>query len=247
MKMNKRHNIARSITSSFKSKLFIYPALTQIILGVFLLLSVLTISACSVDESASVNDDGQLLTEESVDDSISEDLYVRDPNMTYVQITTNKGEITLELDSDKAPVTVKNFLAYLESGFYDGTIFHRVIPGFMIQGGGFDTNFVQKETKGPIINEADNRLENKRGTIAMARTNDPHSASSQFFINVVDNGPLDYKASVGSQWGYAVFGKVVKGMDVVDSIAAVQTGSRMAFQDVPVENVEIEKVILLEE
>lgn len=157
-----------------------------------------------------------------------------------VTITTNFGDIAVELYQEKAPETVKNFLHYVDDGFYDGTIFHRVIDGFMIQGGGFDTAFQQKSTRTPIRNEAGNGLKNQRGTLAMARTSDPHSATSQFFINVVDNAGLDYPKPDGH--GYAVFGKVVDGMDVVDRIKSVPTGIKNGHRDVPVEAVEILRI-----
>jgi peptidyl-prolyl cis-trans isomerase B (cyclophilin B) len=160
-----------------------------------------------------------------------------------VVIQTNKGDITVELDGDKAPATVKNFLTYVDEGFYDGTIFHRVIEGFMIQGGGFDKDMKQKPTHAPIENEADNGLKNERGTIAMARTSDPHSATAQFFINLKDNDFLNHTSNDPSGWGYAVFGRVTEGMDVVDAIAAAPTGRGGPFpKDVPQETVQIEKV-----
>ena len=162
-----------------------------------------------------------------------------------VKLTTNFGEITLELDADKAPITVANFLKYVEDGFYDGLIFHRVIDNFMIQGGGFDTDMKQKSTRDAIKIEADNGLNNDKYTIAMARTSIPDSATSQFFINVNDNDFLNHKAPTGSGWGYCVFGKVVVGKDVVDKIKAVETGSRAGHQDVPEEPVIIEKAIIL--
>ncbi|MHB1428149.1 MAG: peptidylprolyl isomerase [Rhodocyclaceae bacterium] len=158
-----------------------------------------------------------------------------------IKLTTNHGSITLELDAEKAPKTVANFLAYVESGHYDGTIFHRVIDGFMIQGGGMGVGMKEKATNAPIENEAGNGLKNDRGTIAMARTNDPHSATAQFFINVKDNDFLNFRAPSGSGWGYCVFGKVVEGMDVVDKIKGVKTGNKGFHQDVPVEDVVIEK------
>ena len=161
-----------------------------------------------------------------------------------VTLQTNKGDIVLELDAEKAPNTVKNFLDYAKSGFYDGTIFHRVIPGFMIQGGGFTEQMKQKATKDPIDNEANNGLKNDTYTIAMARTQAPHSATAQFFINVANNGFLNFKAPTMQGWGYAVFGKVVKGQEVVDSIAAVRTGNRGFHQDVPVEPIVINKAIV---
>ena len=156
-----------------------------------------------------------------------------------VLLTTNHGQITLELDADKAPKTVENFLNYVKSGHYDGTIFHRVIDGFMIQGGGFSPDMRQKPTEDPVENEADNGLTNDRYTIAMARTSDPHSASAQFFINVNDNDFLNYPGSDG--WGYCVFGKVISGTEVVDIIGKVETGRRSMFSDVPTEDVVIEK------
>lgn len=158
-----------------------------------------------------------------------------------IKLLTNFGEITLELDAEKAPITAANFLQYVDNGFYDGTIFHRVIDGFMIQGGGFDTTMNQKESADEIKNEADNGLANDKYTIAMARTSAPHSASSQFFINVGDNSFLNHTAPTSSGWGYCVFGKVIAGMDVVDKIKQVATTSRKGHQDVPVENVVIER------
>jgi len=151
------------------------------------------------------------------------------------------GVITLELDEQKAPKTVANFLAYVKKGHYDGTIFHRVIDGFMVQGGGFEPGMHQKPTRGTIKNEAGNGLKNERYTIAMARTSEPHSASSQFFINVKDNGFLDHTAPNAQGWGYCVFGKVVEGQDVVDKIKRVKTGKRGGHADVPVEDVIIER------
>ena len=159
-----------------------------------------------------------------------------------VKLHTNFGVIGLELDSAKAPETVKNFLAYVESGFYSNTVFHRVIDGFMVQGGGFEPGMRQKPARTPIKNEADNGLKNERYTIAMARTSEPHSASSQFFINVKDNGFLDHTAQNPQGWGYCVFGKVVEGRDVVDKIKQVKTGKRVGHADVPVEDVIIESV-----
>ena len=156
-----------------------------------------------------------------------------------VVLETSKGKIVLELYPGKAPVTVKNFLAYVDAKFYDGTIFHRVIPNFMIQGGGFTADMNQKLTNDPIQNEADNGLKNQRGTIAMARTNVPDSATSQFFINGVNNDFLNFKSKSAQGWGYAVFGKVVEGLDVVDAISAVKTGTSGRFRDVPAEPVVI--------
>lgn len=158
-----------------------------------------------------------------------------------VKLHTNFGDITLELNAEKAPITVANFLQYVDSGFYDGTIFHRVISNFMVQGGGFDSNMSQKGTKEEIKNEADNGLSNDKYTIAMARTSAPHSASSQFFINVANNEFLNHTAPTGSGWGYCVFGKVIEGMDVVDKIRQVETTSLKGHQDVPASNVIIER------
>ncbi len=158
-----------------------------------------------------------------------------------IKLTTSHGVIALELNAEKAPKTVANFLAYIEAGHYDGTIFHRVIRDFMIQGGGMTPGMDQKKTKAPIENEAANGLKNKRGSIAMARTGDPHSATAQFFINTVDNDFLDFKSPSGQGWGYCVFGEVVEGMDVVDKIRAVRTGNKGFHQDVPVDDVIIEK------
>lgn len=159
-----------------------------------------------------------------------------------IRFTTNKGVFDVELNAAAAPKTCENFLQYVRSGFYNGTIFHRVISGFMIQGGGFEPGLQQKETKAPIENEANNGLKNDKYTIAMARTNDPHSATSQFFINVADNDFLNHTSPTPRGWGYAVFGKVVAGTDVVDAIAAVRTASRSWYGDVPVEDVVMEKV-----
>ena len=162
-----------------------------------------------------------------------------------VEIETNLGTITLRLDAARAPVTVKNFTNYAKAGFYDGTIFHRVIDGFMIQGGGFTPDMKQKETHDPIENEAANGLKNDKYTIAMARTSYPHSATSQFFINTTDNDFLNYTMPSPQGWGYAVFGKVVTGTDVVDAIGKVRTSRRGMFSDVPVEDVVIEKVEMI--
>ncbi len=159
-----------------------------------------------------------------------------------VRITTNMGVIEAELYADKAPLTVKNFLSYVERGYYNGTIFHRVIPGFMIQGGGFVPGLKQKSTGVPVKNEADNGLKNLAGTLAMARTPDPHSASAQFFINTVDNAMLDHRDKSDRGWGYAVFGKVAKGMEVVKKIGSTQTRTVGPFENVPTYDVVIEKV-----
>ena len=162
-----------------------------------------------------------------------------------VEMQTSLGRIVIELDDAKAPGSTKNFLAYVQDGFYNGTVFHRVIPNFMIQGGGFTADMTQKPTKAPIQNEAKNGLKNARGTIAMARTQDPHSATAQFFINHIDNVMLDYPSRDG--WGYAVFGKVTEGMDIVDKIAQVKTGNKGFHQNVPTEPVVIQSVKVISE
>ena len=162
-----------------------------------------------------------------------------------ILMTTTVGPMTLELDADNAPKTVENFLSYVSSGFYDGTIFHRVINNFMVQGGGFTADMEPKETQAPIENEANNGLKNAQGTIAMARTQDPHSATAQFFINVQDNDFLNHTGENMQGWGYAVFGKVTEGEGVLDKIRCVQTGSQAGHQDVPVEPIIIESVTVI--
>lgn len=162
-----------------------------------------------------------------------------------VKLTTNFGAITLELDAEKAPATVANFLTYVNEDFYNGTIFHRVIDGFMVQGGGFEAGMKQKETHGQIQNEANNGLKNDAYTVAMARTSEPHSASAQFFINVANNDFLNFRAPNTQGFGYCVFGRVVEGKEVVDQIRKVKTGSKGMFQDVPVEDVVIQKAEVL--
>ena len=164
-----------------------------------------------------------------------------------VELTTNHGPIVLELYPEKAPKTVENFLGYVESGFYEGTLFHRVIRGFMIQGGGLTEQMERKETRAPIDNEADNGLLNERGTIAMARTGDPHSATAQFFINTVSNGMLNHKGKNMSGWGYCVFGRVVDGLETVTAIESLPTGNRAGRGDVPLEPALIERARLLVE
>ena len=164
----------------------------------------------------------------------------------HVTIATTVGQMTLELDADNAPKTVENFLAYATSGFYDGTIFHRVINNFMIQGGGFTTDMEQKPTQAPVDNEANNGLKNERGTIAMARTQDPHSATAQFFINVQDNDFLNHTGENMQGWGYTVFGKVTQGEAVLDKIRSVQTGSQGGHQDVPTDPIIIESISVIE-
>jgi len=163
-----------------------------------------------------------------------------------ILLKTNFGDIKIELNHEKAPKTAANFEGYVKKGFYDGVIFHRVIDGFMIQGGGFEPGMTQKDTDAPIENEADNGLENKAGTLAMARTMDPHSASAQFFINVADNSFLNHTGKDTQGWGYCVFGEVVDGMDVVNRIKGVATTSRMGHQDVPADDVIIEKAEIID-
>ena len=158
-----------------------------------------------------------------------------------VKLTTNLGEMIIQLNTEKAPLSSANFLRYVNEGFYNGTIFHRVIPDFMAQGGGFDTSFNQKTVHAPINNEANNGLLNSRGTLAMARTNDPNSATGQFFINYKDNNFLNHTSQTSSGWGYAVFGEVIEGMDVADAMAKEATGNRNGHQDVPKTDIIIEK------
>jgi peptidyl-prolyl cis-trans isomerase B (cyclophilin B) len=164
----------------------------------------------------------------------------------HVKLQTNMGDILVELNAEKAPKTVASFLTYVKEGFYDGTVFHRVINNFMVQGGGFDTGMKQKQTNAPVENEADNGLKNNEYTLAMARTADPHSATAQFFINVANNDFLNHTAPTPNGWGYAVFGKVIEGTDVVDKMKAVKTGTKGFHQDVPVEDIIIEKATVVE-
>ena len=167
--------------------------------------------------------------------------------MTQVKLTTNHGDIVLELNAEKAPLTVANFIEYVKAGHYTNTVFHRVIGNFMIQGGGFEPGMKEKKDKRPSIqNEADNGLSNDKYTVAMARTMEPHSASAQFFINVADNSFLNHTAPTAQGWGYAVFGKVVEGQDVVDKIKGVKTTSKAGHQDVPAEDVIVEKAEIIE-
>jgi peptidyl-prolyl cis-trans isomerase B (cyclophilin B) len=165
---------------------------------------------------------------------------------TKVKLTTNLGEIVIQLNTEKAPLSSANFLTYVNEGFYNGTIFHRVIPDFMAQGGGFDTSFNQKTVHAPIKNEANNGLVNSRGTLAMARTNDPNSATAQFFINYKDNSFLNHSSQTSSGWGYAVFGEVIEGMDIVDAMAKEATGNRNGHQDVPKSDIVIEKAEVID-
>ena len=166
--------------------------------------------------------------------------------MSKVKLSTNHGDIVLQLDAEKAPQTTENFVQYVKDGHYNGTVFHRVIKGFMIQGGGFDTNMSQKKTRASIQNEADNGLKNKKYSIAMARTMEPHSASAQFFINSSDNDFLNHSGKNVQGWGYAVFGEVIEGREIVDAIEKVATGSKAGHQDVPKDDVIIEKAEIIE-
>jgi peptidyl-prolyl cis-trans isomerase B (cyclophilin B) len=165
---------------------------------------------------------------------------------TKVKLTTSLGDITIQLNNKEAPISAENFINYVKEGFYDGTIFHRIIPGFMAQGGGFDIDFNQKKVNASIKNEADNGLKNTRGTLAMARTSDPDSATAQFFINYKDNDFLDHTSPTPNGWGYAVFAKVIEGMEVVEAMAELPTGNRSGHQDVPKENIIIEKAEIIE-
>ncbi len=173
--------------------------------------------------------------------------FAMENKMTHpkVKLTTSLGNITIQLNSEKAPISSENFLTYVKEGFYNGTIFHRVIKDFMAQGGGFDTSFNQKEVHAPIENEADNGLKNTRGTIAMARTNVPNSATAQFFINYKDSSFLDHTGKNASGWGYAVFGEVIEGMDIVDKMATQPTSSKNGYQDVPKTDIIIEKAEII--
>jgi peptidyl-prolyl cis-trans isomerase B (cyclophilin B) len=170
--------------------------------------------------------------------------YAQSPTIAKIQVSimTTKGEMVLELDSARAPITVNNFLQYVKSGFYDGTIFHRIKKGLLIQGGGVTADMVRKKANAPIKNEANNRVSNRRGTVAMARTTDPNSATSQFYINIVSNPNFDFKNQSSMGWGYCVFGRVINGMEVAEAIGQVQTGS----DDVPVEPIVITKAVILE-
>lgn len=179
--------------------------------------------------------------------SIAADTQVMAETPTQVKLKTSLGDIVIQMNSEKAPISSRNFIHYVKEGFYDGTIFHRVIPGFMAQGGGFAMDFTQKVAKAPIRNEADNGLTNDRGTVAMARTSDPHSASSQFFINYKNNDFLNYKSQTPQGWGYTVFGKVVEGMEVVDQMAKIPTENRGIHQDVPETDIVIERAVVISE
>ena len=210
---------------------------------VFIIISiVLLIGIISESTARDSKEDSSL--DISITDEIQEEVDSQERELVRVLMQTTQGNITLELDRANAPITVENFISYVEDDFYSGTVFHRVIDGFMIQGGGFTEDQVQKETKTPIMLESYNGLSNTRGTIAMARTNVPNSATSQFFINVVDNTFLDFQSA--SQPGYAVFGKVTQGMDVVDQIRLAQTTTKGPHQNWPVEDIVITSVTILE-
>ncbi|MDR2054880.1 MAG: peptidyl-prolyl cis-trans isomerase [Desulfovibrio sp.] len=202
----------------------------QVLLSAFMILSVPCGSA-----SAALND------------AASPDASAKSSVAPVVRLETNFGDILVRLDDRKAPISTANFIQYVKSGHYDGTVFHRVIKGFMIQGGGFTPDMKQKTARAAIRNEAGNGLKNQKYTIAMARTNDPHSATSQFFINTKDNGFLDFKNQSPQGWGYAVFGRVIKGQDVVDKIEAVDTGKRGLHDDVPTAPVIVKKALLVAE
>lgn len=197
----------------------------------FILVSILSIAGCSASKPS--------IQKESTESTAGQ------PANPHVRLETSKGTITLELFTRNAPASVANFVAYVTSGFYDGTVFHRVIPGFMIQGGGMTADMTAKPTRPTIRNEANNGLKNLRGTLALARMGKPHSASSQFFINVADNDMLDHRGETETDWGYAVFGKVTSGMDVVDAIASVPRASFGPYQDVPTEPVWIEHATMI--
>lgn len=223
--------------------------LTKQIITIFFLLS-LGLAGCADTNTSAKSTAGTTIkvadtqnSTQSSGASMSQETSSTNPK---VLIETSKGNITIELDAQNAPISAANFAAYVKDGFYDGTIFHRIIPNFMVQGGGMNPDMSEKQTKAPIQNEANNGLTNDRGTLAMARTNAPHSASSQFFINVVDNTFLNFKSETPQGWGYAVFGKVVEGMDIVDTIVGVKTGSHGMHQDVPVEPVLMNKVSMVE-
>jgi len=214
-------------------------------------LAALMVIAIALTTGCESRENGTVVTEQKAEETkveeakVSKETKVTDSKQKMVKLETSLGDIVIELNEAAAPVTVKNFLGYVEDGFFDGTIFHRVINGFMIQGGGFTDNMGRKQTRPPIVNEASNGLKNDRGTIAMARTNDPDSATSQFFINHKDNDFLNYIEQRNP--GYAVFGRTVEGMDVVDKIAAVKTTVRIGMRDVPVETVLIKSAKVVSE
>lgn len=208
-------------------------------------LLVFSLTACTKEDTAIESTD-KATTQQTSTENTTQSSGEKMAANPKVKIETTLGDITLELDAQNAPVTVENFISYVNDGFYDGTIFHRVIPNFMVQGGGMNPDMSEKATKASIQNEANNGLKNDRGTVAMARTNEPHSASSQFFINVKDNGFLNFSGENMQGWGYAVFGKVVEGIETVDKIEAVETGNKGFHQDVPTESVIMNKVTVVE-
>lgn len=221
----------------------------KILSGFTALIAFFIISGCATQNADKVNapsdiDGAKILSEKTQADAVKESKSVKGENKMQVKFETNKGDIVVELNKAAAPKTVANFVEYVNNGHYTDTIFHRVINGFMIQGGGFDTDFNQKNAPKTVENEANNGLKNERGTIAMARTSAPHSASAQFFINTKDNGFLNYPGQDG--WGYCVFGKVVEGMDIVDEIENAETGNRGFHQDVPTENIVIKSATISE-
>lgn len=206
----------------------------------FSLIAVMTAACAKKDTAAPAQEQTAAVAQAQADNNAEE-------NIMYVLLKTSKGDIVLELDSKNAPETTENFVQYVKDGHYDGTIFHRVIKDFMIQGGGMDAQMKERSTRAPIMNEADNGLKNNKYTIAMARTSDPDSATAQFFINTNDNDFLNFKSQTIQGWGYAVFGKVVSGSEVVDAIEVVPTTRRFPHDDVPVEPVVIEKAEILED
>lgn len=206
----------------------------------FSLIAVMTAACAKKDTAAPAQEQTAAVAQTQADNNAEE-------NIMYVLLKTSKGDIVLELDSKNAPETTENFVQYVKGGHYDGTIFHRVIKDFMIQGGGMDAQMKERSTRAPIMNEADNGLKNNKYTIAMARTSDPDSATAQFFINTNDNDFLNFKSQTIQGWGYAVFGKVVSGSEVVDAIEVVPTTRRFPHDDVPVEPVVIEKAEILED
>ncbi len=206
----------------------------------FSLIAVMTAACAKKDTAAPAQEQTAAVAQTQADNNAEE-------NIMYVLLKTSKGDIVLELDSKNAPETTENFVQYVKDGHYDGTIFHRVIKDFMIQGGGMDAQMKERSTRAPIMNEADNGLKNNKYTIAMARTSDPDSATAQFFINTNDNDFLNFKSQTIQGWGYAVFGKVVSGSEVVDAIEVVPTTRRFPHDDVPVEPVVIEKAEILED
>lgn len=209
-------------------------------------LLVLVLMSAAVADTKTVAESTIEAQAEAPTESQAKELTSNETKNTMITLKTNMGEIQLELDAENAPLSTANFIQYAKDGHYDGVIFHRVIPDFMIQGGGFDAAMQQKQTGQPVVNEANNGLKNVKYSVAMARTQDPHSASAQFFINTKDNDFLDFKSETSAGWGYAVFGKVTAGTDVVDAIGKVETGQAGPYGDVPKESVIIESVTISE-